>query len=544
MRIFISVLILLVANRIQAQEKYLFVGFNDKQNTALSYVSAKDFLSEKTISKRMRYAIPVTIDDLPVNPRYVHAVSSICKKRPHYVLRWENGMVISTEEENISSIKSLPFVDEVRIIGRPKNAYLKLKNEKNLPPQPFRADYGTAWPQIGMLGVNHLHLMGYSGHGVSLAVFDAGFTGVDTVPFFSQLWTENRIKGQYDFVDGEHPVTHGSTHGTLVLSVMAAQRSGQLIGTAPYADYYLYRTEEPSSERLIEEYNWARAAEHADSIGIDIINSSLGYTTFDDSTENHTYKDMDGNTTPVTRAANKAASKGILVVASAGNSGVNPWYYISAPADGRDVLAVGAVNSALETAPFSSRGPNAAGQTKPNVCAQGWRTVVANLSDTIQFSNGTSFSGPLIAGACASLWQAFPDFDNFAIKEVVEKSCHQYPQSDHECGYGIPDFARAFEMLETRRQREFPISPEQLSHFALYPNPTEGKFTVSFFSAHAYPIALRITNSTGIEHFSWKSESKPGNNYIRLLLPQLAAGQYILSLDKGFEINHRVLIVD
>lgn len=536
------VVAMLLGLSVYSQEYTLLIKFHDKPHSGLNYETAREYLSEKAIERRKRSNIPINISDVPVYTEYTKAVANISEGKICYPLKWENALVLNAAIDKIKQLSDLPFVAEVRIIGKPR-LNIKISTIPKNEGLPLLADYGASWSQIGMIGVQRLHLSGYTGKGMSVAVFDAGFTGVDTLPIFKALWEQDRIKGEFDYVDGSAPATHGSTHGTLVLSVMATRRDGQIIGTAPDADYYLYRTEDPLQERLLEEYHWARAAEHADSLGIDIINSSLGYTIFEDSTENHTYADLDGNSTPITRAANTAFAKGILVISSAGNSGQTPWYYISAPADGKDVLSVGAVNGSMQTAPFSSRGPNYSGQIKPELCAQGWNTLVANLEDTVQRSNGTSFSGPIIAGACASLWQAFPEFDNKTLKKVIEESGHNYARPDNECGYGIPDFSAAFGQLQAMRDRYFPISPEQLSSFALYPNPAKDFFTLSFFSADSFTVEVIIFDAQASKLFDWQAVSKPGNNYIHLKLPLLSAGTYFIQLNKGFEKNTRALII-
>jgi hypothetical protein len=523
------------------QSLWLEVQFVDKPILSAEYRDAAAFLSPRAIARRERLGIPVTPEDFPVNKSYIHTIEALAQTQIRYALKWSNSVVILVHQDALQNIHSLPFVAKTRIIGK-----LNPSRGSNIPDkfeqELLKANYGDAWPQVGMLGVNRLHLMGYTGSGISIAVFDAGFLGLDTMRFFKPLIDEGRLKGMWDFVDGQLPITDIGFHGTAVTSTMCGNQNGKLVGTAPQADFYLYRTEDVGDERLIEEYNWARAAEHADSLGIDIINSSLGYTTFTDSTENHTYADMDGNTTPVTRAANKAASKGILVVASAGNSGTNPWFYISAPADGRDVLAVGAVNAGMETAPFSSRGPNAAGDIKPNVCGLGWGASFVSLDGAIIKGNGTSFSGPIIAGACAALWQAFPDFDNFTIKRAVMQSAHQYQAPDAECGYGIPDFSTAYALLDTL-SRKLTAHPEQLGSFSLYPNPTQGAFSISFLSDYIMSVKLRIHDFAGREITRWEGNSKSGLNHIHQHIPRMEKGVYSLTLDKGFEINTRMLIV-
>jgi subtilisin family serine protease len=258
---------------------------------------------------------------------------------------------------------------------------------------------------------------------------------------------QNQILDTYDFVDGNTNVYDDHTHGMMVLSTMGAKQSGKMIGTAPEANYLLLRSEDVFSENLIEEYMWVCAAEYADSAGADIINSSLGYTTFDDSTQNHTYADMDGKTAPISIGAGMAYAKGMIVVNSAGNSGNSNWHYIGAPADHADVLTVGAIDENKEFASFSSYGPNAEGFTKPNVVAQGKNTVITTSSNEVMTGNGTSFSSPVTAGMVACLWGANSYRTPRDIKDAIYKSADRYLNPDDQFGYGIPNYYSANQFL-------------------------------------------------------------------------------------------------
>ena len=259
-----------------------------------------------------------------------------------------------------------------------------------------------------MLKGDILHNRDLKGKGKLIAILDAGFSRVDEMIAFEELFAENRILGTKDFVQRNNNVFDEHTHGMMVLSTMGAENKGQIIGTSPEASFWLLRTEDVDSENLIEEYNWLCAAEFADSVGADIINSSLGYTTFDDAGQNHTYTDMDGRTAPVSIAATIAAQKGMIVVNSAGNSGSGSWHFIGAPADADSILSVGAVDENADFAWFSSYGPSFDGRVKPTVVAQGRNTIVATSNNGTLTGNGTSFSSPIVAGLSACLWEAHP----------------------------------------------------------------------------------------------------------------------------------------
>jgi hypothetical protein len=264
---------------------------------------------------------------------------------------------------------------------------------------------------------------------------------------FSHLFQNEQLKGTYDFVLKQQDVYGADAHGTAVLSTIAAYAPGEMIGTAYAADYLLLRTEDAATEHTIEEINWLLAAEYADSAGADVINSSLGYTTFDSPSSSYSYQDMDGNTSLVSRAADMAAATGILVVVSAGNEGNKPWKYIAAPADADSVLTVGAVDSLGTKAAFSSFGPTADGQVKPDVVAMGQRTYVLSTGGSVVQSNGTSFSGPVVAGFAASLWQANHGRTNMQMIELLRQIGSNATSPDNSIGFGIPNYSRVVTSL-------------------------------------------------------------------------------------------------
>jgi len=378
------------------------------------------------------------------------------------------------------------------------------------------------------LGGVDLHNQGFLGNNIIIAVFDAGFTGVNTLPIFDNLWTNNQILDLYDFVDNDYNVFEASSHGTMVLSTMGGYMADSLIGTAPFASYMLFRTEDSNSETLLEEDNWAAAAEYADSSGVDIINSSLGYTIlYDDLTNSHAYSDMDGNSTIITNAADLAASRGILVVNSAGNSGNNDWYYIGAPADGDSVLAVGAVSDIGEIASFSSRGPSFDGRVKPNVCAQGVLTVVADLDSTIRVANGTSFSAPLISGLAACLWEANSSWSNMDLLNHIEESAHLFLTANDSLGYGIPNFYNAY-------QNGLQLGSNN-NTLHIYPNPFQ--IALNIYNEYTNEFQFDIFNLFGEIVYSHYSQ----NSHVRIHdLGQISPGVYYLQI-RGAANAHSII---
>ncbi len=418
-----------------------FISFTDKANTNYSLSAPEEYLSAKTIAKRNQFFIGFDSTDIPVNRWYADSLVALGFKLKN-TSKWFNGIIVSTTDSLLVNEVDFSFVDTIIYFGswqNNKSVDVKWSSSFN------SADYGIAYNQLQMLGGDKMHAKGFKGKGMTIAVIDAGFYKVDELLIFSAI--QNQILGTYDFVDRNVNVYDDHTHGMMVLSTMGGNKSGEMIGTSPEANFYLLRSEDVYSENLIEEYYWVCAAEYADSVGADIINSSLGYTTFDNPSQNHTYADMDGNTAPVTIGATMAAEKGILVVNSAGNSGSSSWHYIGAPADANNIVTVGAVDENEDFASFSSYGPTADGRVKPTLMAQGKNTIVATTSDSIMAGNGTSFSSPVTAGMLACLWGANPKKSNLEIIDAVVKSADRYLIPDEQFGYGIPNYYKVHELF-------------------------------------------------------------------------------------------------
>jgi subtilisin family serine protease len=342
-----------------------------------------------------------------------------------------------------------------------------------------------------MLNGHLLHELGYHGEGMAIGVLDAGFKNVDENQAFSKLRSEDRLLGVKDFVEANSNVFDEHSHGALVLSTMAAYYPDSIIGTAFMADYYLVRSEEAALENVVEEDNWVAAIEFCDSLGLDVINTSLGYSMFDDSTMNHVIDDLDGNTTRITIASDIAASKGMLLVTSAGNSGSSEWHFITAPADADSILTIGAVDAAGHHASFSSFGPTADGRVKPDVVAMGKASAYVATNGLMSTGNGTSFSSPIIAGLTACLWQAFPDKSNMEIIDAIRRSAHTYSSPSDSLGYGIPDFWKAFNMLRVQENSESALGLE------IFPNPFSNHVSVSFEANDTGSIKFELYDVSG-----------------------------------------------
>lgn len=549
---FLTLLVVFSAFILDAQvfpDKY-FVAFTDKNNSPYSIQNPETFLSQRAIDRRARYNIPIDIHDLPVNPQYIEAVANIGVEiiNPS---KWLNGVTIyTTDPAKVVQIQALPFVQSVyKAKPAPKQHPKAIfddaislnkhswENEtiSDLPGalkdsrKVSSLNYGLGFDQINQINGIPLHDDGYQGQGMIIAVLDAGFSSATTMSAFDTLFMNGRILGTRDFVSGGTNVYQGSFHGTAVLSTMGANLPGELIGTAPQASYYLIRTEDTGSEYIIEEYNWASGAEFADSVGADIINSSLGYIDFDDPAQNHLYTDMNGNTAPATKAADRAASRGMIAVNSAGNSGnSSSWPWIGAPADGDSVFSIGAVDANGNIASFSSIGPTADGRLKPNVVARGSSTIIAGSGGGTATSSGTSFSSPIIAGMTACLWQINPSLDNMSILEAIQQTGNYFANPNYQFGNGIPDYNLARLSLSTFNNGSA-VTPGEMR---VSPNPFTDRLDIFYNAPDTQLISVDIFDLSGRRIYSQTMEThRVGVNYFEIAgLESIKKGVYTIRL--------------
>ena len=468
---------LLCSTGLKAQYIKHIVQFTDKKGTAHTIANPSSYLSAKALLRRSRQNITIDSTDLPVSTAYLDSIRNVPKVTVLNTSKWLNQVLIQTSDPDaLAKINSFPFVRSSRPIGsiaRPSqdNDIINKKFQETFTPLPDRnlisqrnsqnqigggqgtdINYGNNVKQIQLHEGEYLHNLGFTGGTITMAFLDAGFFGYKTNPAFDSVRLQNRILGEYDFVQNEISVNEDNIHGMYCFSTVAANRPGAMVGTAPHAKFWLLRTEDAATEYPVEEQFWIAGAEFADSSGADMISSSLGYAQFQDPSFNHTYSQRDGNTVMITIAADLAAKKGMIVMNSAGNSGTLPtdFKYVSCPADGDSVVAVGAVDVNGNIAPLSSWGPNAAGKIKPNIVSVGLGAVIANTAGNPGTGNGTSFSNPNIAGLIACLWQAFPEYTNMQIIDEVQRSSHKFNNPDERYGYGIPNFRKAFYSLLNR----------------------------------------------------------------------------------------------
>ena len=433
-----------------------WASFADKNDSPYSIDEPSAYLSERAVERRARLGIPVTEQDFPPNPSYLQSIREQGGNIHHYS-RWLNAATFYAPSSIAEQVAELPFVDTVWMAGpyRPPfeaREYRAEMDSLKAKRQPEKT-YGYGQKQIAMLNGDSLHRLGFRGEGVLVGVLDGGFIGVDKSPFFDSLRAGGRILSSVDIIDGDTLAWESSTHGTKVLSTMGANVEGVLVGTAPDASYVCIKTEDTRGEHRIEECHWVAGIEYADSMGVDVVNSSLGYTTFDDPSMNYDSSSLNGKLSVASLAADIAAEKGILVVTSAGNAGGSPWRLIGIPADAANALSIGATDLNGELAGFSSVGPSSDGRIKPDVVAPGaWVFTADAFMYRVVFASGTSFASPITAGLVACLRQAFPEKSVKAICDAVRMSGSQASQPDSEQGYGLPDFAKAYQLLSEKKK--------------------------------------------------------------------------------------------
>lgn len=511
-------------------KSYFWVQLKDKKGTPYLVGKPEAFLSQRAISRRIRQHISIDETDLPVSPVYLDTL----KKRGleiFHTSKWLNGVTVRiADTAQIRKIATLPFVASVQYT-RPANVLKSAKNkfnEEEIQAAIDPAKYGPAISQLTQLKGEYLHNLGFKGKGIQIAILDAGFWHVDQIAAFDSLRNNKRILKTRDFVEPKSDFYQLHTHGMSVLSCIGANQPGKLIGTAPDASFYLFRTEDAGTEYLIEEDNWVAGAELADSIGADIINSSLGYSSFDDPTMNHKFSDLNGKKTRATQAANMAFKKGILVFNSAGNEGNTAWKKITVPSDGENVIAVAAVDKNGTRAAFSSVGPAYGGAVKPNVAAVGASTYLVTSGGMLGYSSGTSFSSPVLAGMGACLLQANPYANAKQVKMAIEQSAHQYSKPDSLLGYGIPDFEKADKYLKVNSTQSL-ISENS---WLVLPNPFKDYLHIRNYNpASDKSCLISIYNLQG--NLLWQTEFNTTEQILLNKLDKVPHGLLILSIRSG-----------
>ena len=455
-----------------------WVYFNDKPNAQTYLDNPLSMLTQRALDRRTAQGIALNINDAPIEQAYRNQIAAATGITVKAKSKWLNCLHVRGTITDITALTNLPFVNRVHFADNSLNARNSVPKtikpvNKQLNVQTNFA-YGNSANQIEMLNGHLLHQANYTGAGKIIAVLDSGFLGVDSAQPFQRLFTNNLILGGYNYVSQNTDLYVLHNHGTMTLSCMGGFTDGQLVGTAPDAHYYLFITEDVASENPVEESYWVEAAEEADRLGVDVISTSLGYFGYDNPNYSHTYSEMTGNIAFASQGANIAFSKGMIVVASAGNSGNSADPYIGVPAEATNVLAVGAVKFDETYATFSSIGPSFDGRVKPDVMAKGQAATLSNTAGNIITANGTSFSCPIMAGMITSFWQAVPNLTNQQVIDLVKQSSDRFSNPNEQFGYGIPDFQLALNnaLLNTVTNAK--------DKFVVFPNPTNNDISISF----------------------------------------------------------------
>jgi serine protease AprX len=511
------------------------ITFTDKKGSQYSLSDPGLYLSDAAVQRRVKQQIAIDSSDLPLSALYLDSIASVPNVSILNRSKWLNQVLIrTTDPVALATIRSFSFVRQsfpvgsgavtpsqtghgakfsggnagiqrtvgkkMRIIGMKRTA----KTKKVVETQRITGisgdviSYGSSSAQIHIHNGEYLHDLGFRGQGITIAVIDDGFSGYLSNPVFDSIRTNGQVLGSWDFVNNKESVNEEDIHGMYCLSIVAANRPGIMVGSAPGARFWLFKTEDVASEYPAEEQNWAAAAEFADSVGADMITTSLGYVNFDDTSLDHHYAQRDGHTAISTKAANFAVGKGMIVLASAGNSGsdTGDTKYVGCPGDADSVLTVGGTDIEGRLSAFSSWGPNASGRIKPDVVSVGIGTVIANGNGDPTNGNGTSFSTPNLAGLIACLWEAFPEFPNHTILDVVRQSSSRYLNPDGHYGYGLPDFQKAYELLQEDRGVNAIVS-RGYPKMTAFPVPYSDHLTVVFQAQNTGNSGLTLIDATG-----------------------------------------------
>jgi serine protease AprX len=538
----ICLLFLFFSLELQAEINRYIVYLSDKEQNNFTLSQPQEFLSSDAIMRRERQGIALDISDLPVSSTYINELRSTGAS-VFFSSKWLNAVLIEADEEMLEMLESLPFVSRTefvapgeRLIHESTGGRIRKRGTQEIELTP--AERASTHAQNRMLGIDKMHEKGYKGQGIKIAVFDSGFRNVDSSVFFDHVKNDNRFIATRDFTRNSNSVYQFDFHGSRVLSCIGAYGENEFIGTAYESDFILCVTEDVSSEYRIEEYNWLFAAEFADSLGADIINSSVGYSYFDDASMDYTYQDMDGRTAIISRAAAFAARKGMIVVASNGNEGNKTWRYINAPADADSIISVGSVDLDLERSFFSSFGPTSDGRIKPELSALGAGTSIVT-GNNIGMSNGTSFSTPLIAGLVAGFWQALPELSNMEVIHYLKNAASRSEEPDTLVGYGVPSFMSAYALATNLEQ-------DIQDRFIVYPNPVDNTRKIYINSTDfSRPglVVIDFFDLKGNKLISYNFDETTKDDILELDVTHLIPGHYIFTCSTGQKVRKAKLIV-
>lgn len=537
MKKLLLLLAVMAAPMMNAQQDAL-VFFADKENVATSIANPITIMTQEAIDRKTLQGTMIDERDVPVNEDYITQIKAASGITVYSKSKWMNSIYVRGSQSAIEDLLNLSFVTEVEFMDKSLNFGPTSGNTPDkfaIENQPSKTNYnyGVAANQIEMLKGDYLHEQNFTGEGMIVAVLDAGFPTVTTNPGFAKIISEGRLLGTYDFESRQTNVDGTNSHGTNTSSDIGGFIQDQFVGTAPEASFYLFVTEYTLSENPVEEAWWVEALERSDSLGVDVVNTSLSYREYDNFSYGHSYEDLDGQTTIGARGANHAFDKGMILVNSAGNGGNSSFPTVGTPSDAPGVLTIGAVDAGGNYVGFSSIGPTVDGRVKPDVMAQGQGVAVIDTSGTVDSSSGTSFSSPIMAGAITCLWQSRPEVQNGHVMQVIRESAHLFNNPTNQMGYGIPNFEDAYNALLVLGL-ENQLLAEQ---FALYPNPVSTNVNVSF-PQNLEQAEIRIFNVLG--KLVLKKQIYPLNNSIDV--SSLTSGMYIASITSNNKTNSFKLI--
>lgn len=525
MKKFVLIAILCVVQTSVAQPQDAFVFFADKENVQASIDNPLTILTQEAIDRKAMHDVVIDERDVPVTPAYIDALKNATGITVVAKSKWMNCVYVQGTQGDIENLLNLSFVTGVEWLDKDLNTFPVPDGTEGVDDKfaieklnrRIEYDYGAAANQIEMIRGDFLHQEDFTGEGMIIAILDSGFPGWASNPAFTHVIDDDRLLGTFDFVSRTTNVTGTGSHGVKTSSDIAGFIENEFVGTAPNASFYLFRTEYGPDENPREEAWWVAALERADSLGVDVINTSLGYQDYDNPNYDHSYEDLDGQTTFAARGANIALEKGMLLVTSAGNDG-NGFGTVGTPGDAVGIFTVGAVNSEGEYVSFSSRGPTVDGRVKPDVMAQGADAAVVAQNGNVVFNNGTSFSSPILAGAITCLWQSRPEIKNFKVMRVVRETASMYENPTDEMGYGIPNFEDAYNALQILGVEEQILE----ENFVIYPNPVKNVFNLSF-PLTAEKAQLQLLGVAG--NLVWEQEVFPSENQIDISF--LPSGMYL-----------------
>lgn len=531
MKIKITLLLLLMTCAAFAQTQDAWVYFTGKPNAQSYLNNPLTMLTQRALDRRTAQNIPITIQDVPVEQTYIDQVVAATGITVKAKSKWLNCVHVRGTQTDVNALSSLSFVQSIHFADNSLNNKMAQPNVGEATINPVNKNmnvevnfnYGNSANQIQMLNGDYLHQQNYTGQGKIIAVLDSGFINVNSTAPFQRLFDNNLILGGYNFVNRTTNVYDLHNHGTMTLSCMGGYVDGQLVGTAPDAQYYLYVTEDVTEENPVEESYWVEAAEEADRVGADVISTSLGYFGYDNPSYSYNYSDMTGNSAFASQGANIAFSKGMIVVASAGNNGNTSEPHINVPSEATNVICVGAVDATEVRTGFSAIGPSFDGRIKPDVMAKGASATVAYTSGAIGTASGTSFSCPIFAGLITSFWSAIPSATNQQLINFYKETCDRFSNPDNLYGYGIPNFQAALTNALTTIENT-------IDAFYIYPNPTNGLLNVVFPNSYSN-AQISLYNTLGQVIYS----KDIAHSNSSLNLDSLSSGVYYYSISFGNE---------